>query len=78
MTIRKGAQKGTRSSFRNAIVSLRFEIVMAMLPKVEVSWHFNVWQAVSDVSTVGAAFFFRANQSTPLGLDSEAKGIANR
>jgi hypothetical protein len=48
-----------------------------MLPKVEVSWDFNVWQAVPDVSTVGTAHF-RVKQCILLGLDSEEKGIANR
>jgi hypothetical protein len=49
-----------------------------MFPKVEVSWDFNVWQAVPDVSTVGTALFFRAKQSIFLELNSEDEGIANR
>jgi len=49
-----------------------------MFPKVEVSWDFNFWQAVPDVSTVGTAFFFRVKQSILLGIDSEDEGIANR
>jgi hypothetical protein len=77
MTIRKGVQKGTRYSFRNVIFSVRFEVLIAMFPNVEVSWDFNVWQAVPDVSTVGTAFFFRVKQSVLLGLDSEDEGIAN-
>ena len=68
MTIRKGAQKGTRSSFRNVMFCVRFEVLMVTFLKVEVSWNFNVWQAVPDVSTVGTAFFFRIKQSILLGL----------
>jgi hypothetical protein len=49
-----------------------------MFPKVEVSWDFNVWQAVPDISIVSTAFFFRVKQSILLGLDSEDEGIANR
>jgi hypothetical protein len=77
MTTRKGVQKETRSNFRNVIFSVRFEVLIAMFPKVEVSWDFNVWQGVSDVSTVGTAFF-RVKRSILLGLDSEDEGIANR
>jgi hypothetical protein len=78
MTIRKGAQKGNRSSFRNVIFSVRFEVLKAMFPKVEVSWDFNVWKAVPNVSTVGTAVFFRVKQSILLGLESENESIANR
>jgi len=48
-----------------------------MFPKVEVSWDFNFWHTVSDVSTVGTAFF-RVKQSILRGLDSEDKDISNR